>query len=119
MIVVSDSGPIIHLSMAGRFDLLHALFSEVQIPAMVFEEVAETGEGLPGAAELKAAGWIKISYVDSIQPAFRLADELDAGEREAIALALEVKANHLLVDDLSARRVAQLLSIPVPGWPAR
>jgi len=38
-----------------------------------------------------------------------------AGEREAIALALEMQATELLIDDLAARRLAQSLGIPIIG----
>ena len=35
MIIVSDSGPIIHLSMIGRTGLIHDLFGEILIPGVV------------------------------------------------------------------------------------
>ena len=40
---------------------------------------------------------------------------MGAGEREAIALALELRATWLVIDDLAARRLAQSLDIPVVG----
>ncbi len=48
MIVVSDSGPIIHLSMVGMVSLLPDLFGEILVPSVVFREVVEVGAGLPG-----------------------------------------------------------------------
>jgi predicted nucleic acid-binding protein len=42
-------------------------------------------------------------------------DYLDAGEREAIALAQEVQADQLLLDDADARREAARRSLPFIG----
>lgn len=42
-------------------------------------------------------------------------DGLDAGEREAIALALEVGADPVLLDDRPARRLAARLALPATG----
>jgi hypothetical protein len=44
-----------------------------------------------------------------------VAARLGPGEREAIALALELGATELVLDDLSARRLAQSLHIVVIG----
>jgi predicted nucleic acid-binding protein len=44
-----------------------------------------------------------------------LRPRLGAGEREAIALALEMSPCYLLVDDLEARRTAEALDISVIG----
>jgi predicted nucleic acid-binding protein len=40
---------------------------------------------------------------------------LGPGEREAIALAVELGADEIILDDLSARRMATSLGIPVIG----
>ena len=57
MIVVSDAGPIIHLSLIGRIDLLPILYGRVLIPDLVYREVVQAGEGLPGSSELRDAEW--------------------------------------------------------------
>ena len=44
-----------------------------------------------------------------------VAARLGAGEREAIALALEMGAAELILDDLAARRLAQSLQLAVIG----
>jgi len=44
-----------------------------------------------------------------------MAVSLGPGEREAIALALELKATRLLLDDLPARRLASSLGLEIIG----
>ncbi|MBC3787825.1 DUF3368 domain-containing protein [Spirosoma utsteinense] len=44
-----------------------------------------------------------------------LADELDPGEAEAIALALEIKADYLIIDELKGRHKAETLGLRIVG----
>ena len=41
--------------------------------------------------------------------------DLDRGERAALALALEIKADLILIDDAAGRREARLLGIRMTG----
>ncbi|QLD84574.1 nucleic acid-binding protein [Natronomonas halophila] len=101
---VSDAGPLIHLAEIESLDLL-AVFDTLLIPEAVYEEV-EKG-GLPDALE-------DISYtrVESDDSGF--GEELDAGERAALAAAKEHEAV-LLTDDLAARETAKSAGIDVHG----
>ena len=45
MIVVADSGPLIHLSMVGLFDLILQQFGSVVVPEAVYREVVADGGG--------------------------------------------------------------------------
>ena len=54
---VINSGPLVALPLAGRLDLLPALFGEFWIPEPVFHEVALAGVGRPGAGALADARW--------------------------------------------------------------
>jgi len=65
VIVVSDAGPIIHLSLVGRIDLLPSLYGQILIPDLVFKEVAQDGEGLTGSSELRNAEWAQLVSHDS------------------------------------------------------
>jgi len=55
--------------------------------------------------------WIEIREPSAIDASLAL----DPGEREAICLAMELKADLLLVDDLKARHTAQRLGLVVTG----
>jgi hypothetical protein len=54
---VINSGPLAALSLAGRLDLLPALFAEFWIPEQVFHEVVLAGVGRAGASALADARW--------------------------------------------------------------
>jgi len=50
-LAVSNSSPLIHLSMVGRISLLRR-FSSIYIPPAVWQEVVEQGGSRPGTAEI-------------------------------------------------------------------
>lgn len=112
--VVSNTTPIIALSVVGRLNLLRDLYAEVLIPPAVYDEIMAGGARRVGATELRRASWIEtISLLDP-----RRADllvDLDRGEAEAIALAMELDADLLLIDERLARRHAQRLGLTITG----
>jgi hypothetical protein len=69
-------------------------------------EVVVEGAGQPGAEEVKTADWIKTQSVTNKYLKRALQQELDAGEAEAIVLALEIEAELLLMDERLGRKVA-------------
>lgn len=116
MIVVSDSGPIIHLGMIGRTELIHDLFGDILLPGAVYREVVEVGAGLPGSLELQAASWAVVAEpTQQTQLAKVLESDLDPGEIAVILLAVERQAGLVLVDDLAARQAAVRLGLSVIG----
>jgi hypothetical protein len=102
VIVVADASPLIALQRIGQLELLERLFGEVLVPPLVAEEFGP----LPG--------WITRRTLGPAIPA-ELPRSLDPGEREAIALALELKAERVILDDLPARKAAGRLGLPVIG----
>lgn len=60
-----------------------------------------------------ASGWLQVYTVSAI-PA-EIPAELDQGEREAIALALEISEQRILLDEREARQVAQRFGLQVIG----
>lgn len=58
MKVISNSTALVHLSAAGRLNLLQELFGEIYIPEEVYHEVVIAGAGKPGAVEVQTADWI-------------------------------------------------------------
>lgn len=115
MIVVSNASPLINLSRAGLLNLVPALYGAMLIPRAVWDEIVVEGAGQPGADEIKAAPWIQTRTVANVQLVQALRHSLDAGESEAIALALEAKADLLLMDERLGREMAQHLGLNYTG----
>jgi predicted nucleic acid-binding protein len=112
MIIVSDTTPLNYLILIGQVHILHELYDSVLIPQSVFDEMqrAET------PAEVRAwvtehPEWLEMRPAQTIDPSLKLG----AGEREAIALALELHADALLLDDRKARQEAQKRGLTVTG----
>ena len=115
MIVISDTSPLINLAWIGKFSLLEQLYGSMLIPTAVWQEAVEMGGGQPGSAEIKAADWIQIVEVQNTPLVIALQQDLDAGEAEAIALALEQNADLLLIDERLGRTTASRFGLSYIG----
>lgn len=115
MIVVSDASPIISLATVGQLDLLQKLYGTVIIPQAVRNEIMGEEEGHPGIPAVKTAKWIETREVANQLTVMSLQLELDEGEAEAITLAVELKADLLLVDERKGRRLASRLGLKFIG----
>lgn len=113
--IVSNTSPIINLACIDRLDLLPTLFDEIAIPDAVFHEIAVAVPNAPGASDVRMAPWIHRHPVVDRPLVTSLRLELDPGEAEAIACAVETNAKFLLIDERRGRLVAQRLGLPVMG----
>lgn len=108
MKVIADSSFLIALAMIDALPLLCRIFPEVLIPEAVYHEVVIRGAGLPGAEEVASAAWIKRTSVkDAGRVTVYRAERLGVGEAETLALAEEMKADLVLVDDERAWETAK------------
>jgi uncharacterized protein len=107
MKVVSNASPLINLTRIGQLMLLPRIFGRLLIPDAVWQEVVVDGQGQAGAEEIRLAGWIERKSVTNHLLVHSLRQELDPGEAEAIALAVEVNADWLLMDERLGRQTAQ------------
>jgi predicted nucleic acid-binding protein len=114
MIVVADTSPINYLLLIQEIDILPKMYGKVVIPRTVHEELLR-----PAAPEIVRAwiagapDWIEIrTPVNAPDPSLA---RLDAGERDAIMLATELRADQLIVDDREGRKHARERRIPVIG----
>jgi hypothetical protein len=105
--VVADTSPLIALHQVGHLSVLKSLFVEVQIPPAVAREVA------PSLPEL--VPWIVVRELAHPIASDVLRASLGPGESEALGLALELKADAVILDDRPARRLALGLGLPVVG----
>ncbi len=113
MIVISDTSPILSLALIGQLDLLRDLYRSIVIPEAVRAEIVSTDQ--TGAQEVATLDWIGIRPIEPDVTLKLLLREVDRGEAEAIVLALQSKADLLLIDERKARSVATYLDLNVAG----
>lgn len=111
MIVVSDASVLINLDRIGQLALLREIYGRVAVPAAVWHEV---WRGAPRLMESQSE-WIELIPVANRELVAKLAENLDPGESEAIALAIEIRADFLLIDENLGRATALRLGVRITG----
>lgn len=115
MKVVCNSSVLISLTTLTQLSLLKKKFGEIIVPKAVYIEVVEEGGEREGAREVKSSKWIKVEEVKDAALVKLLSAELDKGESESIALAHEISADLVLLDEKDARQRAERLELRVLG----
>lgn len=115
MIVVANTSPLTNLAAIGQFDLLHKLYVELHIAEGVWDELNFGGQHWPGRDEVAAADWIERHAAQNQALVTALRRDLDRGEAESIALALELEADLVLLDEQEGRRHAKRMGLRVVG----
>ncbi len=118
--IVSNSSPLIYLAKLKKVSLLKLLFREIIIPSQVYEEVVVLGkkEKFPDALLIEQArkeSWLKVEEMKEDKHMTALSVDIDRGECAAILLAKKYRADLVLIDDASARIIAQSLGLRVKG----
>ncbi len=114
-IVIADSSCLIALARSRQLDVLRVLFSQIIIPAAVYDEVVIQGAGRPGSDEVAQAEWIITRQVQDHLAVQALRLTLGRGESEAMVLAAETAARFLILDNWRARQSAIGMGLPVVG----
>jgi predicted nucleic acid-binding protein len=112
MLIVADTSPVNYLVLVEAAHVLPLLYGRIVIPSVVLTELRD----LRGPAVVRTWATNLPPWVEVVDPA-RPYDipELDAGEVAAIALAQELKADRLLIDDSDGRAYAEQHGIPIAG----
>jgi predicted nucleic acid-binding protein len=114
-LVVTDTGPLLHLHQAGAVELLGWL-GEVHATPIVWRELQRHA---PTFAPSGLPAWLKLCQPSSTAILQALewvnARMLDPGEAEALAHAMESRADLFLTDDAAARALAESLGLEVRG----
>ena len=115
-IVISDTTAITYLSKIGAINLLKSLFKQIFIPMAVYKELTDPGDANPGSQEVKTLSWIKVETVPEFEKiSARFGRKLDPGESQAIGMALQKKADLLIIDERKGRAEAESLGITITG----
>ena len=112
MIVVSDTSPLNYLVLIGFDHLLPSLFGQVAVPPQVLAEM-QHANAPPAVSEWarRSPTWLEIRSPHTKGQFFGLGP----GESAAIALAQELHAAALLIDERHGAAVAQELGFVVTG----
>ena len=112
MKVICNTTPFIALSSINQIGLLKEVYSSIIVPMAVIEEINEGGK--INVPDLTAFDWIKIiPNVTNVEK--RLLFQLDYGEQQVVLNALKLKPDLVLIDDKTARNIAEYLGINVKG----
>jgi predicted nucleic acid-binding protein len=114
VIVVADTSPLRYLILIEHIHVLPDLYGPVLVPPAVIAELNQ--ERTPDLVKVWLSNMPEWLHIQApMQALSSPRTVLGAGEREAIALAAELSADALLIDDRDARQEAQRLGVPVLG----
>jgi hypothetical protein len=115
VIVVSDTSPLGSLALIDYLWLLQSIYTSIVIPDIVADELAAAQD--TRIQQIPALEWVQVQSLSDVATAKTLqaVKKLDPGEAYAIALALQIKANELLIDERLGRREAKRYGLSVIG----
>jgi len=113
-VVVSDTSPIRALAHHELLHVRSVLFGEVHVPPAVAQELSHPPSRFE-SVDLGSLPWITLRQPGDRERVRQLQAELDLGETEALALAEEIHADAVLIDEAAGRSVASRLGLPVVG----
>ncbi|NQT40842.1 MAG: DUF3368 domain-containing protein [Planctomycetes bacterium] len=111
---MSDTSPIRALAHLRLLDILSELFGEVLVPQAVAEELLHPPSRFE-SLDVESLRYVRVRHPSNQQRVRELQAEIDAGEAEALALAEEIRAEAVLIDEAVGRNVALRMGLPVLG----
>ena len=117
MRVVSNTSPLSNLAIIGGLNLLERQFNAVVTPDAVSKELnrLEHPNARNALHQARQQGWLVEQVLTDSSFANVLSTNLDRGEAEAIALAIEIKSDWILMDEREGRLVARQAGLKVAG----
>jgi len=121
--VILNASPLILLGRTGYLWLISKLFHKIIIPPVVFDEVIarKTPDALAMKRELDTGNInIEIPTSENVEKISRFCrKDMALGEIQVLALALDLQNQKertlTILDDLPARRTAEVLGMPIIG----
>lgn len=112
MKVFTNTGPLIALASIQQLDLLHRIFGTIHVANAVVEECEHGGP--IEVPNLRSMDWLRLAGKAREFGSPYLTD-LDRGERETIALAIEHQADLVIIDERLGRRAAEFAGLSITG----
>ena len=112
MVVVADTSPVNYLVLINEIEILPRLYTRILVPSAVLDELKHPVA--PEPVRHWAAHpplWLEVLTPKRSLPI----PQLDIGESEAIALAIEMRAEVLLMDERAGRQEAVRHGLKVAG----
>ena len=109
--IISDTSSISNLFQIERIDLLKRLYNKITITPAVQRELYALEE----QKEIDKLKWIKVVAPKDQIRVMTLLEELDLGEAESIALAIERNAQYLIIDEYRGRAIAEQYGVKIVG----
>ena len=113
--VISNTTPIIALSSIGQLELLKKMYGKVYLPQAVYDEIMIKKDSTAAKEIISNESWILKTTVNDKFTKQILSSSIHIGEAEVIALANEIKADLVILDDYLARQYAEKVNIKMTG----
>ena len=115
MQVVSNTSPLSNLAAIDKIDLLQQIYPQILIPPAVHTELIRFPKIQPTINTCLKSGFLEIRQPTNTELIQTLNQPLDLGEAEAIALAVEIEADRLLIDESLGRGIAETYTLKIRG----
>jgi predicted nucleic acid-binding protein len=115
LLIVADTSPLVYLVLIDHIDILPQLFETILVPEAVHAELQNplAPTAVQGWASALPS-WVEVKQVLNV-PDDAVLRPLGAGEREAIALALSIHADLILIDERKGTQAAMNKGLDVTG----
>ncbi|MGA7933076.1 MAG: DUF3368 domain-containing protein [Kovacikia sp.] len=103
------------MAKVRQLTLIQKIYGRILIPNAVHEELLDERAGETVVTAVQSAIWLEVHSVQNQQLVAELRTRVNVGEAEAIALAVEVGASRLLIDERLSRQAAKDLDLKITG----
>lgn len=114
IIVVSDCSPIRALHHLGLLGLCHDLYGAIVVPAAVRDELRRPTSTCP-AIDIASFPHFAVQIPRAAPTSVGVPPDLDPGETQAIALAVELHADLVLMDERKGTQAAREMGLTTIG----
>ncbi len=113
-VIVSDTSPLRALAHLGLLGLLQGLYGQLHVPPAVERELLHPPPALP-VVDVRQLSFVSVQAPQQLGPVQHFRPALDPGESEALALAVELQAHSILIDERQGRARAKQLGLTPLG----
>ncbi len=114
IVVVSDTSPVRALHHLGLLSICHSLYGSVIVPEAVRQELRRPTSTC-AALEIADVAGFEVRSPRANPSDLGVPPDLDAGETQAIALAIELHADLVLMDERKGTEAARRMGLATIG----